>query len=80
MIINLTDTKEILKNVLAQPIERLDLTHFQCEKLGEVGFNTLEDILGSTEKDLTKAERIGPIKARRIYNIAFNAALEYISG
>lgn len=80
MVDSPTDTKEILKSVLIQPIEKLDLTRFQCEKLGEAGFNTLEDILGSTEKDLTKAERIGPVRARRIYNIAFNAAMEYISG
>ncbi|SCM92591.1 Putative uncharacterized protein [Bacillus mycoides] len=75
-----TDAKDVLKNVLADSIEKLDLTNFQCQKLKDAGFNSLEDILSSTEKELTKAERIGPIKARRIYNIAFNAAMEYISG
>jgi len=47
---------------------------------GKSGGNTIEDILKSSEEDLQKADRIGPINSRKIYNVAYNAALEYISG
>lgn len=74
------DSSAILKEILSQPIEKLDISDFQCNTLRDSGFISLGDILSGNEKDLQKAYLIGPIRARRILNIAFNATIEYISG
>ena len=74
------DVKNILESLLKESIEKLDITRFQCEKLRDAGFTTLEDILVAKEEDLQKAYGIGPKKSRKIYNIALNATIEYISG
>ena len=74
------DVKNVLESLLKESIEKLDITRFQCEKLKDAGFTTLEDILVAKEEDLQKAYGIGPKKSRKIYNIALNATIEYISG
>ena len=74
------DIKHALENLLHEPIDKLDITSFQCDTLKNVGFTTLQDILSSKEEDLQRAYGIGPVKARKIYNVAFNATIEYISG
>jgi hypothetical protein len=67
--------------VLNKPVQELDLTVFQLNKLtSDLKVRTIGDILKMTEADLMMAERIGEKRARTIMNIALNAALEYISG
>lgn len=74
------DIKHILESLLQEPIDKLDITPFQCATLKTVGFTALQDILSAKEEELQKAYGIGPKRARKIYNIAFNATIEYISG
>ena len=67
--------------MLSKPVQELDLTDFQLNKLtSELNVKTIGDILKMDEADLMMAERIWKKKARTIMNIALNAALEYISG
>lgn len=75
-----SNIKHVLENLLKEPIDKLDITKFQCVTLKNVGFTTLQDILSANEIDLQRAHGIGPVKSRKIYNIAFNATIEYISG
>ncbi|MFP7225237.1 hypothetical protein SFC42_19325 [Priestia filamentosa] len=77
---NEADVKHILESLLQEPIDKLDITTFQCSTLKTVGFKKMQDILSVKEEDLQKAHGIGPKKSRKIYNIAFNATMEYISG
>lgn len=70
----------VLNNILKKSLDTLDLTQHKKNVLQKIGIKTIEDILKSSEEDLQKADRIGPIISRKIYNIAYNAALEYISG
>ena len=70
----------VLNNILKKSLDTLDLTQHKKNVLQKIGIKTIEDILKSSEEDLQKADRIGPINSRKIYNIAYNAALEYISG
>lgn len=74
------DSASVLKDLLSAPINKLDITSFQCTTLKAAGFNTLEDILSAEEKDLQRAHLIGPVKSRKIFNVAYNASIEYISG
>lgn len=74
------DLFEVLNSVLKKPLDILDITQHKKNQLKNIGFETIEDILKSSEKDLQKANSIGPFHSRKIYNIAYNAALEYISG
>ncbi|HBH1337167.1 TPA: hypothetical protein SOK46_000973 [Clostridioides difficile] len=70
----------ILDEILESSIDKLDLPYYQRNTLKEVGFLTIKDILKGKEQDLQKAYLIGPIRSRRIFNIALNATIEYISG
>lgn len=70
----------ILDEILSSPIDKLDLPDYQRNTLKEVGFLRIKDILKGKEQDLQKAYLIGPVRSRRIFNIAFNATIEYISG
>ncbi|PGH21866.1 hypothetical protein RN96_01180 [Fusobacterium polymorphum] len=70
----------VLNNILKKSLDTLDLTQHKKNVLKKIGIKTIEDILKSSEEDLQKADRIGPINSRKIYNVAYNAALEYISG
>ncbi|EFM10814.1 hypothetical protein PaecuDRAFT_2061 [Paenibacillus curdlanolyticus YK9] len=74
------DSAAVLKSLLSASIDNLDITNFQCQTLKDAGFNTLEDVLNAEEKDLQRAYLIGPVKSRKIFNTAFNATIEYISG
>ncbi len=56
------------------------------DKIQYFGINVLEwykrniEIIRGNENDLQKAYGIGPKRARRIFDIVFNASIEYISG
>lgn len=77
---NTEKSSSVLKSILDSKIEKLDLTTFQMETLKDSGFVTIGDVLKGCEDDLQRAYGIGPVKARRIFNIVFNASIEYISG
>ena len=74
------DMNLVLKNILKEPLDTLDLTQHKKNELQRIGIKTIEDIIKSTEEDLQKGSYIGPVYSRKIHNIAQNAALEYISG
>ncbi|WP_138091051.1 DNA-directed RNA polymerase subunit alpha C-terminal domain-containing protein [Halalkalibacterium halodurans] len=75
-----TDFKDVIDKVLNLSIENLDITEFQKNTIKSAGFNTLRDILEGEESDLQKARLIGKKRARVIWNIAYNATVEYFSG
>lgn len=77
---NTEKSSSVLKSILDSKIEKLDLTTFQMETLKDSGFVTIGDVLKGCEDDLQRAYGIGPVRARRIFNIVFNASIEYISG
>ena len=77
---NSEKSSSVLKSILDNKIEKLDLTRFQMQTLKKSGFVTIGDVLKGNEDDLQRAYGIGPIRARRIFNIVFNASIEYISG
>lgn len=77
---NTEKSSSVLKSILDSKIEKLDLTRFQMETLKDSGFVTIGDVLKGCEDDLQRAYGIGPVRARRIFNIVFNASIEYISG
>ena len=70
----------VLNNILKRPLDILDLTQHKKDELKKIGIKTIEDILKSTESDLQRANYVGSYFSRKIYNIAYIAALEYISG
>ncbi|WP_028594644.1 helix-hairpin-helix domain-containing protein [Paenibacillus assamensis] len=71
---------DVIERVLEIPVDFLDISDYQRIKIKSVGFDTLGDILNGDEDDLQRAEQIGPKRARRIYNVAYNATMEYFSG
>jgi hypothetical protein len=71
---------EVIDRVLQTSVNELDITYFQCQKIKQAGFDTLGDILDGNEEELQRADNIGPKRARRIWNVAYNATLEYFSG
>lgn len=77
---NSEKSSSVLKSILDSKIEKLDLTRFQMQTLKKSGFVTIGDVLKGNEDDLQRAYGIGPVRARRIFNIVFNASIEYISG
>lgn len=77
---NVGNSSEVLNCILDSPIEKLDLTLFQLTTLRNSGFVTVGDVLKGNEGTLQKAYGIGPKRARRIFDIVFNASIEYIAG
>lgn len=76
-----TNMSSALAMVLNKPVQELDLSEFQLNKLvDELGVQIIGDILKMTEEDLQRAPMIGEKRARRIMSVALNAALEYVSG
>ncbi|MCY7866360.1 AAA family ATPase [Bacillus spizizenii] len=70
---------EILKEELKKPIEVLDLTEFQKEKILSLELYTVGDILRAPESKLREAYQVGEKRARRIRNVAMIAVYEYLS-
>jgi len=71
-----------LENMLKKPIDVLQLlTHWQKDKLRQVGINTIEELHQNTEENLIeKIYNVGPVRARLIKNAATAELLEYLSG
>ena len=77
---NNENSSAVLNSILNSSIEKLDLTNFQLSTLKARGFVTVGDVLRGSENDLQRAYGIGPVRARRIFDIVFHASIEYISG
>jgi hypothetical protein len=69
-----------LEPQLKKPIEVLDLTAWQKEKLAELSLDTVGDVLNASEEQLKLAKYVGDVRARRMKNAAVAAVLEYLSG
>ncbi|MNS10817.1 hypothetical protein D3C72_423400 [compost metagenome] len=65
---------------LQKPIDVLDLTSWQKEKLRELQLNSVGDVLNASEEKLKEATYVGDVRARRMRNAAVAAVLEYLSG
>jgi hypothetical protein len=70
----------VLHDRLTRPLQVLDLTSWQKEKLAGLGLTTVGDVLQATEEQLQEADYIGEKRARRIRNAAMGAVFEYLSG
>lgn len=69
-----------LQAQLSKPVDVLDLTPWQIEKLKELSLTTVGQVLQSTEGDLQQAWYVGPVRARQMMNSAKASVLEYLSG
>lgn len=69
-----------LKRQFAKPVEVLDLTQWQKDKLKELGLSTVGAVLEATEDQLKMAKYVGDVRARRMRNAAVASVLEYLSG
>lgn len=74
------DASATLAKILSRPISALDLSEYQKSAMGSIGINTILQALEADELKFQKAHYIGPVRARRIKNIATAAVLEYLSG
>ncbi len=70
----------IMNDIMEMKISALDFSNFQKEALNSISIFNIGDILRSKEEELRKAKYIGNKRSRKIYNVALNAAFEYISG
>jgi len=76
-----SEIQDIINKQLQKSINGLSLTSWQKRKLIDNGFNTINDVLSVSEKEII--ERIigvGEVKARKIQNAAVAEILEYLSG
>lgn len=75
------DMRSVLETQLEQPLDSLDVTDWQRQRLKEAGINSIGDILSRTEQELMDmVQRFGPVRSRRVTNAAMTAVLEYLSG
>lgn len=74
------DGEGLLAEQLAKPIEVLDLSVWQKEKLRELNLNTIQEVLRAGEEKLKEAYYVGEKRARRMRNAALAASFEYLSG
>lgn len=72
--------EEIIDIILQKPITDLDLTNYQQSLLIGAGITRIEQILLASEEELQKLYNVGEKRSRKIYNSAYNAVIEYISG
>lgn len=77
---NEPDMSEILSRELDKPIDVLDLTLWQKERLQTLELATAGDVLRASETKLREASYVGEKRARRIRNVAIAAVYEYLSG
>ena len=74
------EIEEVLDRLLNKPIDVLEISEKQKDKLKNAGYISIGDVINATEDELKKIKSIGDIRARRISNTARNAAIEYICG
>lgn len=73
-------SNDVLKKVLEKSIEELELSDFLIDSIKRIGIEKIKDIITNDEGYLKKAHGIGDVRARKIFEIAYNATIEYISG
>jgi hypothetical protein len=74
------EQRELIRSQLGRSVDQLDLTAFARGKLKELGFDTVEKILGASETDFQRAKWVGPVRSRQMMNAATAAVMEYLSG
>lgn len=76
---NEPNLSEVLLTELKKPVDVLDLTLWQREKILSLELATVGDILKAPEAKLLEAYLVGVKRARRIRNVALTAVYEYLS-
>jgi len=74
------DASAALERQLAKPIEVLDVTSWQRDRLKSIDLRTVGDVLRASETTLQTLYYVGPKRSRRIKNVAIAAVCEYLSG
>lgn len=74
------DLSTVLERLMNAPISQLDLTSYQQRALQSVGIMTVGDALTSSEATFQKAMYIGPVRSRKMMNVATAAVMEFLSG
>lgn len=74
------DLSTQLKTQLEKPIDLLDLTAWQKEKLHGENLHTIDDVLRASEIDIMNAYYVGDVRARQMKNSAYAAIYEYLAG
>jgi hypothetical protein len=75
------DLRYMIENQKKKDISELDITKWQKNKLKEIRITSIGDILNTTEDEIkSKIDYVGDIRARKIYDSAISAVLEYLSG
>lgn len=74
------DADEIISTISQKDISCLDISPLIQARLRGKGYNTIKDVINSTEIKLQEIPYIGPVRSRKISNIVYNSILEYISG
>lgn len=74
------ENNSILEKIMKLSIRNLELSDFLLETIEGIGILTIEDVLTNGEDNLKRAKGIGDARARKIFKIAYNATMEYISG
>lgn len=70
----------MINDIIDRDIKQLEFSDFQVNALRSININKIGDILSASESELRKAHYVGNQRSRKIYNVALNAAFEYISG
>ncbi|MEO7909810.1 MAG: hypothetical protein ABIV47_09190 [Roseiflexaceae bacterium] len=65
---------------MTKPIDVLDITEWQKERLKLLGLYTIGDVTRATEEKLQEAPLVGEKRSRRMRNAAIAAVDEYLSG
>jgi hypothetical protein len=74
------DLSTALERLLAEPTAVLDLTDHQQAALHSIGIKTVGNALTSSEATFQRAMYIGPVRSRKMMNVAIAAVLEFLSG
>lgn len=74
------DLLTVLDRLLKASVTGLDLTDHQKAALLSVGIATVGQALSSSESTFQQAMYIGPVRSRKMKNVATAAVLEFLSG
>lgn len=74
------DLSESLEVQLSEDISVLKISDTLKNKIRELGYNTIKDVLNATEEQIKRAYYVGNVRSRRIKNVALTAIYEYLIG
>lgn len=74
------DLSAVIKAQLEKSVSVLDLSPHQKGALQRIGITTVAEALSSSESKFQEAHYIGPVRSRKMMNVATAAVLEYLSG